>query len=195
ERGGAVVDVGAELAAFSALGEEGTESLLVPPALGDELLPALALEVAPLANEHGGDVELLGDDAQVRPQRRPDPVDDGPLLGNPVQAGVERRGALARHLPEEVGLRLDVCVERALLDSERLGQVADRGAVIALLGKESSGGAGQLGPAGAHLHSRLTIVRKETCECAMSRHFSSTSRAADRWRRPTGCRTTTGPSS
>jgi hypothetical protein len=55
---------------------------------------------------------------------------------------VERLGALAGDLPEQVDLRLDVGVEGALLDAERLGEVADRGAVVALLGKEAGGGAG-----------------------------------------------------
>jgi len=51
-------------------------------------------------------------------------------------------GTLDCDLPEEVRLRLDVRVERALLDAERLGEVADGGAVIALLGEEPGGGAG-----------------------------------------------------
>ena len=44
--------------------------------------------------------------------------------------------AVVRDLPEQVGLRVDVGVERALLDAHRLGQVADRRAVVALLGEE-----------------------------------------------------------
>jgi hypothetical protein len=55
---------------------------------------------------------------------------------------MERLGALARDIPEEVGLGLDVRVERALLDAERLGEVADGGAVVALLGEEPGGGSG-----------------------------------------------------
>jgi hypothetical protein len=55
---------------------------------------------------------------------------------------VECLGSLARDLPQEVDLRLDVRVERALLDAEGLREVADRGAVVALLGKEPGGGAG-----------------------------------------------------
>jgi hypothetical protein len=51
-------------------------------------------------------------------------------------------GAFPRDLPEQVCLPLDVRVERALLDAERLGEVADRGAVIALLGEEPGGGPG-----------------------------------------------------
>ena len=66
QRGGAVVEVGAELAALAALAEERAEALLVAAALGDEGVAALALEVAPLADEDGRDVELLGDDAEVR---------------------------------------------------------------------------------------------------------------------------------
>jgi hypothetical protein len=52
--------------------EERTEALLVAAPLGEELLAPLALEVAPLADEHRRDVELLRDDAQVRAQREPD---------------------------------------------------------------------------------------------------------------------------
>src|SRR5215207_5412652 len=48
-----------------ALAEQPTDPLLVAAALGQELERALALEVPPLAREHGGDVELLGNDAQV----------------------------------------------------------------------------------------------------------------------------------
>jgi hypothetical protein len=55
---------------------------------------------------------------------------------------MERLGALARNVPEQVGLRLDVRIERALLDAQRLGQIADGGAVIALLGEEPGCGSG-----------------------------------------------------
>jgi hypothetical protein len=71
---------------------------------------------------------------------------------------VERLGALACDVPEKVGLGLDVRVERAFLDPERLGEIADRGAVVALLGEEPGGGAGQLGAAGGDTIT-LTIVR------------------------------------
>jgi hypothetical protein len=67
-------------------------------------------------------------------------------------------GALAADLPEQVGLRLDVRVERALLDAEGVREVADRGAVVALLCEEARGGAGQLGSAGSDTIT-LTIVR------------------------------------
>jgi hypothetical protein len=55
---------------------------------------------------------------------------------------VEGLGALGGDLPEQVRLPLDVRVERALLDAERLGEVADGGAVVALLGEEAGGGPG-----------------------------------------------------
>jgi hypothetical protein len=55
---------------------------------------------------------------------------------------VESLGALDRDLPKEVRLRVDVRVERALLDAEGLCEVADGGAVVALLGEEPGGGAG-----------------------------------------------------
>ena len=142
QRRGRVVEVGAQLAELAALAEERAEPLLVAAALGDELLAPLALEVAPLAHEDGRDVELLGDDAQVRAQRGPDPLDHRPLVRHRVERGVERGRALARDLPEQVGLRLDVRVERALLHAHRLGEVADRRAVVALLREEAGGGAG-----------------------------------------------------
>ena len=59
ERGHAHVEVGAQLALLDALAEERADALLVAAALGEELLAALAFEVAPLADEHGRDVELL----------------------------------------------------------------------------------------------------------------------------------------
>jgi hypothetical protein len=55
---------------------------------------------------------------------------------------MERLGALARDVPEQVGLRFDVRIERALLDAERLGKIADGSAVVALLGEEPGGGSG-----------------------------------------------------
>jgi hypothetical protein len=55
---------------------------------------------------------------------------------------MKRLGALARDVPEQVGLRLDVRVERPLLDAERLRQIADGRAVIALLGEEPGGSSG-----------------------------------------------------
>jgi hypothetical protein len=64
---------------------------------------------------------------------------------------VECLRALARDLPEQVGLRLDVRVERALLDSEGFREITDGGAVVALLREEAGGGTRQLGTAGGHL--------------------------------------------
>ena len=142
QRSRRVVEVRAQLAELAALAEERAEPLLVAAPLGDELLAPLALEIAPLAHEDGRDVELLGHDAKVRAQRGADPLDDRPLLRHRVERGVEGGGALARDLPEQVGLRLDVRVHRALLDAHRLGEVADRGAVVALLREEAGGGTG-----------------------------------------------------
>jgi hypothetical protein len=78
----------------------------------------------------------------VRTERGADPLDDRAVVGDGVECAVERLRPFARDLPQEVGLRLDVRVERPLLDAERLGEVADRGAVVALLGEEPGGGAG-----------------------------------------------------
>ena len=142
QRRGRVVEVGAQVAALASLAEERAEPLLVAAALGDELRAALALEVAPLAHEDGRDVELLGDDLEVRAQRGADPLDDRPLVGHRVERGVERLRSLARDLPQQIGLRLDVRVDRSLLHAHRLGEVADRRAVVALLREEAGGGAG-----------------------------------------------------
>ena len=83
----------------------------------------------------------------MAPERGPDPLDDRALVGHLVERPVKRLGALAADLPEEIGLRLDVGVQGALLHAEGPGEVADRGAVVALLGEEAGGGAGQLGSA------------------------------------------------
>ena len=48
---------------------------------------------------------------------------------------MERSRPSGHRLVEQVLLRLDVRVERALLDAERLGDLADRGAVVALLAR------------------------------------------------------------
>jgi len=87
----------------------------------------------------GATLAVNGDDPQVGPKRGPDPLEHGPVLWNPVEGSVEGLGSLAGDLPEEVGLRVDVGVQRAFLHAERLGEVADRGAVVALLGEEPGG--------------------------------------------------------
>jgi hypothetical protein len=55
---------------------------------------------------------------------------------------VEGLGALAHGLVEQVLLRVDMGVERALLHAERLGEIADRRPVVAALGEEAGGFAG-----------------------------------------------------
>src|SRR5262245_10350022 len=139
QRGRLVVEIAAELPELAALAEEGAETLLVAAPLGEELGRAVALEVAPLADEDGRDVELLGYDTQVRAQREPDPLARRQVVGHRVEGGVERLGALAHRLVQQVLLRLDVRVERALLNTQRLREVADRGAVVAALGEEPGG--------------------------------------------------------
>ena len=54
----------------------------------------------------------------------------------------ERIRSFARDLPQQIGLRLDVRVDRTLLHTHRLGEIADRRAVVALLREETGGGAG-----------------------------------------------------
>ena len=137
KRGGVIVEIGAELAELAALAEERAETLLIAAALGEELGGALAFEVAPLADEDRCDVELLRDDAQMRSQCEPNPCQNAQVLGNFVQRRMERLRALTHRLVEQVLLGVDVRVERALLDAERLREVADRRAVVAALGEEA----------------------------------------------------------
>ncbi len=137
-----VVEVGPERPHLAALAEEGAETLLVPPAVGEEPFRPVALEVAPLADEHRGDVELLRHDAKVRAERKPEPLRGREVVRHRIERGVERPRALLHRLVEQVLLGVDVRVERALLDAERFREVADRGAVIAALGKEAGRFAG-----------------------------------------------------
>src|SRR5262245_11246480 len=57
-----IVEIGAELAELPPLAKDRLEAFFVTAALRNERLTSLPLEVAPLADEHGCDVELLRDD-------------------------------------------------------------------------------------------------------------------------------------
>jgi hypothetical protein len=83
----------------------------------------------------------------VAAEGEPDLLRRRQLLGDLVERAVEGLSPLAHRLVEEVLLALDVGVERALLDADRVGQRPDRRAVIALLGEEAGGLAGKLFPA------------------------------------------------
>ena len=71
-----------------------------------------AFEVPPFADEDGCHVELLGDDAQVAAESKPDLLRGAKLFRNRVQSRVEGVGAVAHRLVEQVVLRVDVGVER-----------------------------------------------------------------------------------
>src|SRR5215211_64290 len=154
----AVVQIRAESAGVPALAEQPAYPLFVAAALRQELERALALEVAPLAGEYGRDVQLLGHHPQVGAEREPDPLGHRCALRNGVQRGVERLRAFPCRLVQEILLGVDVRVERALLDPHRLGQVADRGAVVALFREQAGGSSCQLGTS-RHGKLTLTIVR------------------------------------
>src|SRR5262249_47365621 len=140
-----LVEVGAKLTELAPLAEELADPLLVPPPLGEKRVSPLAGEVPPLADEDRRHVELLRDQLQVRAQRQPDPLRDWKLLGDRVKRRVEGGGPGASDLPEQVLLRIDVRIERALLHAQRRREVADRRAVVALLREEPRGLARQLG--------------------------------------------------
>ena len=80
----------------------------------------------------------------MRPEREPDLLRGPETLRDRVQRGVEGGGTLSRRLVEKLLLALDVRVERALLDAERVREVADRGPVVPLLREEAGGMAGEL---------------------------------------------------
>ena len=90
QRRGRVVEIRPQPAELAPFAEERAEAVLVAPALGEELVAPFALEVAPLANEDRRDLELLGDDPQVRAQREPD------LLGRRQRPPARRRGRRGR---------------------------------------------------------------------------------------------------
>src|SRR4029079_11307565 len=62
---GRVVEIRAKLAEVPALPEEASDPFFVAAAFGDDLVPALPFEIAPLLHEDGRDVELVGDDPEV----------------------------------------------------------------------------------------------------------------------------------
>src|SRR5262249_45095384 len=123
---------------------------LVAPALGDDLLPILLVEVAPLAGEDGRHLELLGDHAEVAAKREADALDRRQVVRDLVECGMERVRALAHRHEEELLLRPDQRVERALLDAEGPGERVHRRAVVAALGEELGGLARQLGTPRGH---------------------------------------------
>src|SRR5215210_3164771 len=148
--GGMVVEIRPQSALLATLAEERAKALLVAPALGKELLGSIALEVAPLADEDRRDIELLRDDPQVRPERALDPLGGSEIFRHRVECGMERLCPLLHRLVEQILLRVDVGVERTLLDPEGFGEVADRRAVVAALGEEPRRLPRQLRPSRGH---------------------------------------------
>ena len=125
-------------------------ALLVAAALGDELARAGPFDVAPLADEDRGHVELARHDAQVRAQSLAYPLGGRRFLGNAVERSVERARSLTHRVGEERLLRLRQRVQRPFLHAHRLRDVAHRGAVEASLGEQLRRGAHELVPSRAH---------------------------------------------
>ena len=145
QRRRARVEVGAEVARLDALAEERAPALLVAPALGDDLVAMLALEVTPLPGEHRRDVELLGDDAEMTAQRRSHAFDwPRASSGTASRAAWKARAPSRIVCVEELLLRADQRVERPLLNAERLGERVHRRAVETALGEEPRGLAAEL---------------------------------------------------
>ena len=84
-------------------------------------------------------------------KRDPDLIGRRHGLGNVVECRMKGVSAVSCHLPEEVFLRGDVVVERRLLHPELLGEVGERGALIAPFGEQPGSDPGQLLPPRAHL--------------------------------------------
>ena len=128
---------------LDALAEELADPLLVAAALGDEPLAALPFEVAPLADEDRREVELARR-RRARWPRRASLIRSaaGASAGTRVERRVERFAPFPGDLPEQVLLRGDVVVERRLLHAERLRQVGEGRALVALLGEEAGGDPG-----------------------------------------------------
>src|SRR5215210_3210477 len=158
QRRSRIVEVAAQLAELTALPEERADSLLVATPLVEHLVAPLALEVAPLLHEHRRHVELIGHDAEVRAQREADLVGRAEAFVDRVEPRVEGARALEHRLVEQVLLGRDVGVERPLLHSERLGDLADRRAVVTLLGEKPSRFPRQLVSPARH-GGTLTTVR------------------------------------
>ena len=73
------------------------------------------------------------------------------LFRDGVEARMECLRPLPRDLPEQVLLRGDVMVERRLLHAELRREVGERRALVAALGEEAGGDAGQLLAPRGHL--------------------------------------------
>ena len=133
---GADVQIRPQVARLDAVAEQRAPALLVAAPLADDLLAVLALEVAPLAGEDGRDVELFRHDAQVPAQREPNALAGRRVVGDRVERVVERRSAGAHGRVEQLLLRADERVQRALLHAELLRERVHRRAVEATLGEE-----------------------------------------------------------
>src|SRR4029453_13007854 len=102
----------------------------------------------------------------MRTERKADLLCGRQLVGDLVQGGMERLGTLARDFPEQVGLRLDVRVERAFLKAHGLGEVADRGAVGALPREGRRSLPSQLGTPRGHACARSAEMARKTSAAA-----------------------------
>ena len=150
--GGADVEVATKLTRLDAVTKDPAHTFLVSTALGEDLLAVRVLEVAPFASEDRRHVELLRDDAEMRPQMLSRMRSSGgKLLRDRVQPGVKRVGAVTHRPVKKLLLRGRQRVERRLLDTHRLGEVAHRGAVESSLGEQPRRRARQLVPSRAHI--------------------------------------------
>jgi hypothetical protein len=115
---------------------------------------------------------LLGDDAQVCAEREADLLGPGQRIRNGVERRMKRFGARPGDLPEQVFLRVDVVVERGLLDAERLRQVGERGAVVAALGEEPGGCTRQLLAPGGQPTAPVWLKNSSRCPIRSSSNRS-----------------------
>ena len=152
QRSGRVVEIGAQLAEISSLAEQRR---------GSALRTAAARRRSPRgARPRGSATPERRPSRRRAGRRRPAGASAAPTGSSPsaaasrrdrIEAGVKGARAFGHRLVEQVLLRADVRVERALLDPHRLGEIADRGAVVALLREQPCRLARQLRAARAHL--------------------------------------------
>ena len=134
-----------EDARSDAVGDRRAEARLVGVAAARDLVAPVALQRAPLVDEHAGPLDVVGDDADVRPDER-DQVHattehQRARVGclDRIGGGLELRGHLLDDRPQDVLLGRHVGIQAGALDVDRPGDVAHARAGVATLAEQRAG--------------------------------------------------------